>query len=118
MNWNDVSDDVLMAELGKRLARYRLNKNMTQAQLAEEAGVSKLTVLRLENGQGTQTDNLFRIIRSLGLLENMDAFVPKPAASPIEQLKLQGKVRKRASTSQTEKATENPDDAWSWGDDE
>jgi putative transcriptional regulator len=111
---NNSSDDVLLQQLGERLLQYRLNRNMTQAALAKEAGVSGRTINRVEHGHSTQLSNLIRLLRALGLLENMDALVPEPAMSPMQQLKLQGKNRKRASST----AKEEESEAWSWGDDE
>ncbi len=111
---NDLSDDALLEQLGERLLQYRLNRNMTQAVLAKEAGVSERTINRVEHGHSTQLSNLIRLLRSLGLLGNMDALVPEPAMSPIQQMKLQGKARKRASPSSEREEGE----AWSWGDDE
>jgi transcriptional regulator with XRE-family HTH domain len=111
---NISSDDALLKELGDRLQRNRLNRNMTQAALAKEAGISERTIIRIEQGHSTQLSSLIRLLRSLGLLENMDALVPKPAISPIQQMKVQSKSRQRASSAKTEKASE----PWSWGDDE
>ena len=51
---NQVVDEVILRELGERLARVRLERNLTQAGLAEQAGVSKRTVERLESGGVTQ----------------------------------------------------------------
>ena len=45
-----ASDEAILSELGGRLTRVRLEQNLTQAQLAEQAGVSKRTVERLEAG--------------------------------------------------------------------
>jgi DNA-binding XRE family transcriptional regulator len=36
-----ASDDAVLKELGERLSRYRLNSNLTQESLANEAGISK-----------------------------------------------------------------------------
>lgn len=109
------SDDATLEELGNRIARYRLNRNLTQEALAEEAGISKRTVHRIEHGQSTQASNLIRILRALGLLENMEALVPEPALSPIQQVRQHGKRRKRASSraGRGEKKT-----LWSWGDEQ
>lgn len=109
----DISDDVTLRELGNRIAQYRLNRNMTQDTLANEAGVSTRTIIRIEQGHSTQTANLIRILRSLKLLENLESLIPEPAISPIQQVKMQGKKRKRAS-SPSEKT--KPDAHWSWGD--
>ena len=112
---NDNSDEATLEELGRRVARYRLNRNLTQAALAHEAGVSQRTVHRIEHGHSTQVTNLIRIFRALRLLDNLQALIPEPAISPIQQVKLHGKERQRASSGPGEQKQEKP---WSWGDEE
>ena len=111
MKINDnLSDAIVLEELGQRIARYRLNRNMTQGALATESGVSTPTVQRLENGQSTQASNLIRILRTLKLLENLDALVPEPAVSPMQQARMQGKTRQRASSPRKQQAPSR----WTW----
>ena len=110
---NDISDDAAIKELGHRITQYRLNRNLTQSALAEEAGVSKRTLHRVEHGESTHLTNMIRILRALDLLENLESLIPEPATSPIQQVKMQGKKRKRAS-SPSEKP--EPNSPWSWGD--
>ena len=82
--------------------------------LAERAGVAKRTVERLESGAvATQLSGFLRVCRALGLLEGLETLVPEPAASPIAQLKLQGRQRKRASKAKAVKARKTK---WTWGD--
>jgi putative transcriptional regulator len=106
-----LSDTAVLKELGSRLARYRLNQNLSQEALAHEAGVSLRTLTRIENGEPSQTANVLRLLRVLGLLDNLEALVPAPAPSPIEQLKLKGKVRQRASSPASAVGAE----PWVWG---
>jgi transcriptional regulator with XRE-family HTH domain len=108
------TDRQVLAELGDRLARYRLNRNLSQDQLAREAGLSKRTVVRLENGQSSQVNNLVRVLRALGLLGNVDALVPAPFASPIEALKAKTRERRRASPASKKP---KPGSDWTWRDD-
>ena len=115
MKINDtLSDAAVLEELGQRIARYRLNRNMTQGALATESGVSTPTVQRLESGQSTQASNLIRILRTLHLLENLDALVPEPAISPLQQARMQGKTRQRASSPRKRQ----PAARWTWDTDE
>jgi putative transcriptional regulator len=116
MNFSgDGSDNAMLEELGNRIAQYRLNQNQTQDALAKEAGVSKRTLHRIEHGHSTQTSNLIRVLRALGLLENLEVLIPKPAVSPIQQVKMHGKKRKRASSKPDKPEQKAP---WSWGDEE
>lgn len=111
-----MSDSAALAELGERLARHRLQRNLTQDELAKEAGVSKRTIARLEAGESTQLTNLIRVLRALGLLTTLDALVPPPIPSPLEQLRTKERLRKRASP----RASEEPSsqEEWVWGDEE
>jgi len=96
------------------MASVRLDQNLTQADLADQAGVSKRTVERLESGAAaTQLSGFIRVCRVLGLLERFDALIPESLPSPIAQLKLRGKQRRRASSART---PDRPAKKWKWGD--
>lgn len=111
----DQAEDSVLRELGARLAALRLARNLTQARLAQEAGVSKRTVERLEAGTvGTQLSAFLRICRVLGLQERLELLVPEPAPSPLAQLKLKGRMRKRASGSSQVAEPAPRGERWSW----
>jgi transcriptional regulator with XRE-family HTH domain len=109
-----MTDDAVLEELGRRLERRRLDLQLTQAKLAEQAGVSKRTVERMEAGAAAQTLSLIRILRVLELLQGLDRLIPEAGPRPMDLLKLKGKERKRASSS---RAADKPGEVWSWGDD-
>lgn len=111
-----MTDKAILAEIGVRLAKYRLHRNLTQGDLAREAGVSKRTVVRIEGGESTQMTNLVRVIRALDMLKNLDAFVPPPAPSPLEHLRVKGKERKRASPKPPKPSQSKAAKKWSWDD--
>lgn len=108
-----IGDKAIIGELGERLTRTRLERNLTQAELAEQSGVSKRTLERIEAGGAAQLDSLIRLCRALDLLERLDALIPEPTPSPIAQLKLRGKERQRASSF---KVSEPAPGKWRWGD--
>src|ERR1700722_9589409 len=99
MKIESQSSATVLEELGLRLAQARLDHNLTQEGLAIAAGVSKRTVERLETGKSVQLSNLVRVLGALDLSRNLDQLVPPVGARPIEQLKHQGKARRRASPS-------------------
>jgi putative transcriptional regulator len=110
---DQTTDDRVLNEIGARLGRLRLNLDLSQEALAKEAGISKRTLERLEAGEPTQTVNLIRVLRALGLGNQLDALVPEPTLSPLQRLDLEGKPRERASRS----GREHPHEPWTWGDD-
>lgn len=110
---SDSTDGSILHEVGYRLAAVRLDRNLTQTSLAREAGISKSTVERLESGQhATRLSAFIRICRVLGLVERLDAFLPEPTPSPIAQLQLQGRRRKRASG---KRKAAGGGKKWAWG---
>jgi transcriptional regulator with XRE-family HTH domain len=103
----------LLKLIGKRIAQLRLSKNMTQEQLAEQAGLGLRTVQRLELGQSaTQLSGFVRVCRVLDLTDRFDTLLPEPPVSPIAQLRLQSRQRKRATG---RKAVAPAAKKWTWG---
>jgi transcriptional regulator with XRE-family HTH domain len=90
------TDAEVLAELGRRLRRYRLQQNVSQRTLAKRAGVSLRTVSNVEAGADLQVSTLVRLLRALGRLEAIDAFLPPPRVSPMELLETAGQGRQRA----------------------
>lgn len=108
-----LTDEAILADLGQRLARQRLDRGLTQAALAERAGVAKRTLERAEAGESVQMTTLVRILRALDLLGALDAAIPPAGTRPLDLLQ-RGKPRQRASSRQRQDMTGEP---WSWGDD-
>jgi transcriptional regulator with XRE-family HTH domain len=109
------SDAAVLAEFGHRVARTRLEQNLSQAQLAHEAGVSKSTVERLEAGEPIKSTGLVRVLRALGRLEVLDQLLPEPLPNPVERRKQQGNLRQRARGSRQVEQSSAPG-PWRWGD--
>jgi transcriptional regulator with XRE-family HTH domain len=97
MSIEELSNKATMALIGERIQRERLNRNMTQAELAERAGLGERTVRSLEAGEKPTVETLIRALRGLGKLGAIDAFLPEPGLSPLQLAKLQGRERQRAS---------------------
>ena len=112
-----MSDQTVLSAVGARVQALRLERNLTQGELAREAGLSKITVERLEAGQSTELRTLIRALRVLGLLELLNLAIPQPLPSPIDALRLRGKVRRRASGSRATSASAAPAEGrWNWSD--
>ncbi|TAG10889.1 MAG: XRE family transcriptional regulator [Verrucomicrobia bacterium] len=108
---SNSTDDVLLKEIGARLASLRIEQNLTQAALAEQAGISKRTVERLESGAvATQLSGFLRICRVLKIIDRIDALLPEVSLSPMAQLREEGRKRQRATGQKTLSAPQK----WTW----
>jgi putative transcriptional regulator len=96
MGFTDLSDKAVLVQLGSRVQRERLNRNLTQEALATRAGLGTRTVRYLEAGRQTTVETLIRVLRALDKLDALDAFLPEPGLSPLQLAKLKGRERQRA----------------------
>jgi putative transcriptional regulator len=97
----------LAEEIGERLKQARLNRDLTQFEVAELAGVARKTVLNAEKGK-VPLVIMIAILMALDLTEQIDLFLPKQEISPLQLAKLQGKKRQRASGQRSNKDEEAP----------
>lgn len=111
-----LSDLAVLQEIGLRAERRRIDAGLTQAQLAEEAGISKRTVERIEAGQSTDFVMLLRVLRVLKLIEALDQLVPDLPQSPLTLLKGKGRARKRVGQPRAATGTPASKQAapWKW----
>jgi len=96
MSLTNKTELEILQEIGARLRAYRLQMNLAQADLATRAGVNRTTVRDIEAGRDAQLSTLVKLLRALGRLEDLDAFMPQPSVSPIQLMKHQGRPRQRA----------------------
>jgi transcriptional regulator with XRE-family HTH domain len=88
----------VMSELGRRLRGYRLQQNRELEEVARTAGVGLRTAVRAEAGGNPTLATVVKLLRALGRLDALEAFLPPALPSPIQMAKLAGRVRERAGT--------------------
>lgn len=93
---NDHSSAALATELGSRLKQARLNQDMTQAEVAARAGISRKSVVNAEQGK-VQLEVFIALLAALDLTGQLERFLPRQEISPLQLVKLMGKQRRRAS---------------------
>lgn len=106
----EYSASVICLELGERLRQARLNLNLSQAEVANLAGLTRKMIVQAEKGK-VQLEVFVAIMIALNLTDQLSLFLPKQPISPIALAKLQGKQRQRASR-QTGTHTIEDDSTW------
>lgn len=83
--------------LGSRYRTYRIASQMTQKEVAEQSGVSLLTIRRFETCKtyNITLSNLIALLKAIDMTEGLNELLPPMPVSPYAMAKLQQKQPKR-----------------------
>jgi len=73
------SNAEVAAQLGERFRRWRSALGLSQKEVALQSGVSVMTIVRFERGQGNsiRLDNLIALLRAIQRLDDIALLVPE-----------------------------------------
>lgn len=111
-----MADDAVLVELGGRVAAWRLDRGLTQEQLAFRTGIGRATLQRLESGASVQLTSLVKLLRALGTLDGFDAVVPESAAEHGADEDGTERKRPRQRAPRQHRARADGDGSWEWRD--
>ena len=111
--YDTLRDTQIEAILCGRIESIRLNRNITQAELGREAGVSTRTIRRMEKGEGVSLSTFIRVLKALRLLDRLDVLLPAQQIQPIERVQKTARPRERASG---KRKSNSGDEPWKRGD--
>lgn len=97
-----MTDDMVIKTIGDYIRHIRLEKNLTQAELADRSGVHRTTIRDLELGKRSTLLTLIQVLRSLDQLQTLKNFKVSKELSPLELAKIEMSERKRASGSKAD----------------
>ena len=83
MDYYSMTDKAILKELGSRIRDQRLNFNITQTNLAIQAGVSIKVIQNIEYGKTATITGFLRVMRALKSLGYLDDFLPKVRTRPM-----------------------------------
>lgn len=116
INWKGMKDAAVVLQLCKELRRMRLEADLSQAEVAERAGVDRTTVLKLEGGRGATLLTIVQVLRALDRLDLLDAFHHEPQPTPYMLVEAQEKFlrqqRKRSSRKKPAITPPKPKSTW------
>ena len=104
-NLLQMSDTALIGQMGAFIKGKRIDRNLTQAQLAKTSGLNRWTISQIENGESINLSSLIQMLRALDCLYVLSEFEHKEVISPLEYAKLKKKQKTRVRN----KSKETPD---------
>lgn len=109
---HEMTDSLIIRELGSRARQERLRRNLTQAIVADRAGIGTATLKRLEDGNDVSLSTMIAVLRVLGGIDALDAILPTPTISPLAAPGALKPQRQRSRPT-----TQQPSTGWVWGED-
>lgn len=85
----------IITELGQKVRRLRLLRNLPQEELARQAGVALGSLKQLERGGDVRLSSLIAILRATGELSGLLDWMPLEDPSPLELMDV-GHARNKA----------------------
>ncbi|TQV86091.1 helix-turn-helix transcriptional regulator [Exilibacterium tricleocarpae] len=114
MDYNTVSNQAVLADLGRKIETIRLQQNLRREDLAAVSGVSKGTVKNIEGGNSVGSLYLVAVLRGLGEVGSLSRLLQVPPYRPVDLKAGGGKRRRRASGHRISESP--PAGEWKWGD--
>lgn len=112
INIYSKSDKFYIEQIGNYIRNHRLDQNRTQSELAKSAGISRSTLVQLENGNKVNLISLVQVLRALKKLHVLNEMEYIPQVSPLKLAALeQQQLRQRAREKKTP-PTNKPKSDW------
>ena len=89
-----LSDAQIQKRIGEKIKATRLKQNITQDSLAESSSISRSSVQKVEAGEIKSFDTFLRILRMLGMLDDISRLCEKEQLSPSEYYNMVNSAKK------------------------
>lgn len=113
-NWYNLNDAAIATKLGGFLRQIRMEQNLTQENLALNAGLSRSAIYEMENGKcATSLLTIVQVLRALEHLHLFDTWKTTETSNPLLRVQMPDKKEVRASAKviHEHKGEENE---WEW----
>lgn len=90
-----LSDTQILSKIGEKIKSVRLKQNITQDSLAKSSSISLSSVKKVESGKIGSFDTLLRILRTLGMLDELAHLCEEEQMSPSEYFEMVNSINKR-----------------------
>lgn len=108
----EMSDRAILEVLGRFVKETRLRQNKTQEDLAASAGIQRMTLIRVEKGEGGSMATFVRLLRSLEQFHVFHQFVVLNQVSPLQLAKQEQTRRQRARSKASRRTSNDKQSDW------
>ena len=86
MDWQNSSHEQIYSRIGEQVKQMRKVYGYSQEELAEETGLGRTTIIRIEKGEVMTLDSIIRIFSVFSILDRFDQLFAVPELSPMQIL--------------------------------
>lgn len=94
MDWNLLLEGDLLREIGTRIKTMRKSSGMSQQELADQVGLSRVSISEIERGGNTSLSSFVRILKTFGLINELNSLLEVSDISPKKQFQKEQKGTK------------------------
>jgi len=112
---NDIyalTDSAILVQIGAKLKETRIERNLSQKDLAASCGLSPFSISQMENGHNTSLLSLIMVLRALNRLEILEELLREKPMSPVALSEYMKKHPERKRAYNSKKAEEVTDFEW------
>lgn len=113
MNFNLLTDENIIKELGQNYEELRLRKKLSDEDVMKKGGSTKDAIQRLKNGSNINLINFIKILRGLGELDSLEKVIKVEDSFSIRENKNKPLPRRVFKRKKSDNSTD-----FKWGDDE
>ena len=109
---NDIyalTDNAILVQMGTKLKEARIERNLSQKDLAAACGLSTFSISQMENGHNTSLLSLIMVLRALNRLEILEELLREKPMSPVamsEYIKKHPERKRAYNSKRVEKVTD------------
>ena len=103
-----IDDYEILQDIARKIKKKRISLNYSQAYIAKKTGLSMHTISNVETGKAYTMDSFIKVMRILGMIDNLDKVVSDVVIDPetVKKQKTRQRVKEKADSNNTE---------WKWG---
>lgn len=107
-----LTDGAILVQIGAKLKEERVERNLSQKDLATACGLSAFSISQMENGHNTSLLSLIMVLRALNRLEILEELLRERPVSPVAMSEYMKKHPERKRAYNSKKVVEVTDFEW------
>lgn len=103
-----IDDYEILKDIARKIKKKRISLNISQEYLSQKTGLSIHTISNIETGKSYTMDSFIKVMRVLGMIDNLDKVVSDVVVDPDT-------VKDKKQKQRVKQKVEKNNNSWTWG---